>query len=98
MNRFFEVPDIKLAIQRLSQYLDVHQVLSDDDRVKIIKSIRKSITLENFESKEHKALKHPSPIITKIHNAFTNLIDLSEKEFRSRFPLRKKGLCKRLFG
>jgi len=88
--------DIKLQIQRLAQYIEVHQILSDPARINNVKAIRRTITLNNFESEGHRALKHSNSVIRKIHNAFTDLIDICEKEYRASYPLRKKGFWKRL--
>ena len=76
--------DINLHIQRLAQYIEVHQVLSDSARISNVKAIRRAITLMNFESEGHQALKHSDSVIRKIHNAFTDLIDICEMQFRGK--------------
>jgi len=88
--------DIKLQIQRLAQYIEVHQILSDAARINIVKGVRRAVTLNNFESEEHQAMKHSDSLIRKINNAFTDLVDICEKEFRGKYPLRKKSFWNKL--
>ena len=78
---------IKLKIQRLNQRIEIHQLLNNNSQKCVIKSLRKSITLDNFDTDSHYALTIDHKVIRCINNAVNDMVDISEQTFRERYPL-----------
>jgi len=81
---------IKLSIQRITSDIQTHGLISNDEMGDAFKTLRKAITLNNFESVNHKALSEGSQTIQNIHNAIDDLCGLMEKRYRGKYPFLSK--------
>ncbi|MGZ0077104.1 hypothetical protein [Methylomonas sp. YC3] len=77
--------DIVREMQRLSQIISRLKVLSDEDLGEATKSLRRSITLKNFDKSSHKCLSEDSPVLDRIYRTINELIDDIEYGFSRRF-------------
>jgi Mg2+ and Co2+ transporter CorA len=80
-----EARKIKVELTRVANIVDRLQLLNQHEQEHRIIKLRKSITLNNFDSHEHKQLSLDSNLIAKINSAVDDLINSLEQSYKQRY-------------
>lgn len=87
---------IRRSIQRLWPEIERLDLISTDTLNRLVVDIRRSITLENFDSRDHTVLGSDHDILAKIASGIGNLESLLEKNYSKRYFNRHRSFIRRL--
>lgn len=77
--------DIVREIQRINEIINRQNLLSEEELSDIIKALRRSITLKNFDKSSHKLLAEDDYVLASICRAVNEMIDSIEYGFSRKF-------------